>query len=188
MINTITRTLHMNKNIAISILSVISGFIVGGLIMLMFGYSPVQNYINLFQGSFGDIYSIGETLRNATPLILTALGFAVASKAGLFNIGGSGQLLVGWIGAIAFALKFEFLPGWLLVIGAILTGAILGAIYSGIAGFLKAYFGTSEVITTIMMNYIAFYFVNYAVKKWLAANNSDASPNISAKASLRSPF
>ncbi|GKQ43273.1 ABC transporter permease [Companilactobacillus sp. RD055328] len=186
--NNILTKLRINRIVVLSFLAVIAGFIVGGIIMLIFGYSPTENYLNLFRGSFGDIYSFGETLRNATPLILTALGFSVASKAGMFNVGGSGQLLLGWMGAITFALKFSFLPGPVLIIGSILTGAIFGAVYSGIAGLLKAYFGTSEVITTIMMNYVAFYFVNFAVKKYLAEHNSDASPNILPKASLRSPM
>lgn len=153
--------------------------------MLVFGYSPLQNYGNLLNGAFGDIYSIGETLRNAAPLMLTGLGFSIASRAGFFNIGGSGQYLVGWFGSIIFALKFSFLPGWLLIIGALIAGSLLGGIWSWIAGFLRAYFGTSEVITTIMLNYIALYFVNFAVKQWFAAKGADASASILKKASLR---
>ncbi|KRL05918.1 ABC transporter permease protein [Liquorilactobacillus oeni DSM 19972] len=169
-------------------ISIFAGFIVGAIVMLSFGYDPLQNYQNLLVGAFGDIYSIGETLRNMISLILTALGFAVASKAGFFNIGGPGQYLVGWFSTIAFTLNFSHLPGFLLITGGLLCGAVAGGIWSMIAGVLRAYFGTSEVITTIMLNYIALYFVNFAVKNWLAAKGSDSSPNIVRKASLNTNF
>lgn len=180
--------LKVKSSWVIPLVAIISGFIVGAIIMLIFGYDPIQNYASLFDGAFGGVYSVGETLRNMTPLILTALGFSVASKAGFFNIGGSGQYLMGWFGAIIVALKFSFLPGWLLIIVSILAGALLGGLWSATAGVLRAYFGTSEVITTIMLNYVSLYFVNFAVKDWLAGKGEDSSPNIAAKASLRGNF
>lgn len=178
-----------NKNaLIIPLLAVLSGFIVGAVLMLVFGYNPIQNYVNLFAGAFGDVYSVSETLRNMTPLLLTGLGFAVSSKAGFFNIGGPGQYLMGWFGAVVFALHFHALPGIVLIIGSILCGALCGAIWSGIAGVLRAFFGTSEVISTIMLNYIALYYVNHAIKTWLAPKGSDSSPNIPKKASLCTDF
>lgn len=176
------------KGLGIPLVSVLAGFIVGAILMLIFGYDPIQNYQNLLIGSLGGIYSIGETLRNMISLILTALGFAVASKAGFFNIGGPGQYLIGWFGAIVFTLKFSYLPAILLIIGALLCGALAGGIWSMIAGILRAYFGTSEVITTIMLNYIILYVVNFAVKSWLASKGSDSSPNIVSKANLNTEF
>ncbi|GAJ27039.1 unspecified monosaccharide ABC transport system [Liquorilactobacillus sucicola DSM 21376 = JCM 15457] len=176
------------RALAVPLISIIAGFIIGAILMLIFGYDPVQNYQNLFIGSLGDVYSLGETLRNMTPLILTALGFAVSSKAGFFNIGGPGQYLMGWFGSIVFALNFTTLPTWALISGSMVCGALLGGIWSFIAGFLRAYFGTSEVITTIMLNYIALYFVNFAVKNWLAKKGSDSSPNIVQRASLNTDF
>lgn len=170
------------------LLAVLSGFLVGAIIMLIFGYDPLQNYLSLFVGAFGDIYSIGETLRNMVPLLLVALGFAISSKAGFFNIGGPGQYLFGWFATIAFALKFAALPGWLLIILATLCGAIAGGIWSGIAGILRAFFGTNEVISTIMLNYIALYYINYAIKNWLSVDHGDSSATIATKASLRTPF
>ncbi|WP_311406690.1 ABC transporter permease [Liquorilactobacillus uvarum] len=176
------------KGLAIPLISIAAGFIIGAVLMLIFGYDPIQNYQNLLIGSLGDVYSIGETLRNMTPLILTALGFAVSSKAGFFNIGGPGQYLMGWFGSIVFALSFSNSPTWFLIVGSLMCGAFFGGIWSFIAGFLRAYFGTSEVITTIMLNYIALYFVNFAVKNWLASKGSDSSPNIAKRASLNTEF
>ena len=95
---------------------------------------------------------------------------------------------MGWFGAVVFALHFHALPGIVLIIGSILCGALCGAIWSGIAGVLRAFFGTSEVISTIMLNYIALYYVNHAIKTWLAPKGSDSSPNIPKKASLCTDF
>jgi ABC-type uncharacterized transport system permease subunit len=80
-----------NKNaLIIPLLAVLSGFIVGAVLMLVFGYNPIQNYVNLFAGAFGDVYSVSETLRNMTPLLLTGLGFPAKpdslTSAGLVNI------------------------------------------------------------------------------------------------------
>nr|WP_252895103.1 hypothetical protein [Liquorilactobacillus satsumensis] len=94
------------KGLSTALISIIAGFIVGAIAMLVFGYDPLQNYQNLLVGSLGDIYSIGETLRNMIPLILTGLGFAVASKAGFFNIGGPGQYLM--VGSVQLLLHFIF--------------------------------------------------------------------------------
>lgn len=129
--------------------------------------SIANAYSAFFQGAFynfrregfaAGIKPLTETLVFATPLILGGLGVALTFRAGLFNIGGRGQMLMGaafgaWIG---FALP---LPGVLHPILALVVGALAGAIWGGIAGLLKAYTGAHEVITTIMLNYVAFYLV-----------------------------
>jgi simple sugar transport system permease protein len=129
-------------------------------------------YSQLFEGSIfnpNSLYSnsgiavlnpISDTLTNATPLILTGLAVGLAFRAGLFNIGGQGQIVAGAIcaGYVGFAWS---LPPGLHVIVAVLAGAIGGAIWGGIAGLLKAATGAHEVITTIMLNYVAFYLLSY---------------------------
>lgn len=180
------KTLHID--IVTPLLAIILGLIVGAIVMLVFGYDPIQNYLNLFSGAFGDAYSIGETLRNAIPLMLTGLGFSITNKIGFFNIGGSGQYLFGWLTSIMFVLKYSNLPSVFLISGAIIIGSISGGFWSWIAGYLRAYFGTNEVITTIMQNYIALYIVNFAIKKWLVKKGNDSSANIPKTASLRSEF
>lgn len=175
-------------NLWISVTSVILGMVVGAIIMILSGFNPIENYISLFTGALGSPNAIGEVLREATPLILTGLGFAVANSAGFFNIGLAGQALAGWLASVSFALAFPHAPGFLLLPGAILAGAVAGALWSGIAGFLRAYFGASEVITTIMLNYIALYATNAVVKGMLAKGDGDYSPTIPVQARLRTPF
>ena len=129
-------------------------------------------YSALFRGSIfnrDSLYSNGgvpvlnplsDTLVNATPLILAGLSVGLAFRAGLFNIGGQGQLIAGAIcaGYVGFAWR---LPSGLHMLLAVLAGALGGALWGGIAGFLKARTGAHEVITTIMLNYIAFYLLLY---------------------------
>ncbi|PWG00407.1 ABC transporter permease [Levilactobacillus bambusae] len=175
-------------NIWIPTFAILAGLLIGAFIMVIFGYNPVDNYLSMFQGAFGDINSWGATLSDMTPLIFTALGFSIADSAGFFNIGSPGQALVGWLAAVWFALANSSLPGWLLIPGALLMGGVAGALLSGLAGVLRAYFGTNEVISTIMLNYVALYVVNYLVQTQLAIHHNDYSKTIPAAARLRTPF
>ena len=132
-------------------------------------------YLALFQGSVFDVnlikdgsffqgfYPLSETIVTATPLILTGLSVALAFKSGLFNIGAQGQFIFGAIGASYVGFNFE-LPIGIHILAAALTGAIFAAIWGGIVGILKARTGAHEVILTIMMNYIAAYFILWVLK------------------------
>jgi simple sugar transport system permease protein len=132
-------------------------------------------YLALFQGSVFDVnlikdgsflhgfYPLAETIVIATPLILTGLSVALAFKSGLFNIGAQGQFIFGAIGASYVGFNFE-LPIGIHILAAALTGAIFAAIWGGIVGILKARTGAHEVILTIMMNYIAAYFILWILK------------------------
>jgi len=132
-------------------------------------------YLALFQGSVFDVnlikdgsfvqgfYPLSETIVTATPLILTGLSVALAFKSGLFNIGAQGQFIFGAIGASYVGFNFE-LPIGIHILAAALTGAVFAAIWGGIVGILKARTGAHEVILTIMMNYIAAYFILWILK------------------------
>ena len=139
-------------------------------------FASVGNaYLALFQGSVFDVtlikggsfirgfYPLSETIVTATPLILTGLSVALAFKSGLFNIGAQGQFIFGAIGASYVGFNFE-LPIGIHILAAALTGAIFAAIWGGIVGILKARTGAHEVILTIMMNYIAAYFILWILK------------------------
>lgn len=155
------RTDSWLKKISVPLLAVLFGFIFGAIIMLIFGYSPINAYTEMIMGVFQSPYSIGEALTQATLLIFTGLAFDIANKAGFFNIGLSGQFLMGWLTTIIFALQFPDLPRLVLVPVALVVGTVSGALYAGIAGFLRAYFGTSEVIVTIMLNHTILQVSNY---------------------------
>lgn len=157
------------RNILVPIISVLLGFLVGALIILFInGTNPIDGYRAMFSSAFQSPRSIGEILVGAAPLVLTALGFSVANSAGFFNIGLSGQALCGWVASIWVALQMSGSPKPLVVIVAVLAGALAGAVAAAIPGFLRAFFGTSEVIVTIMMNYIILYFANHIVNNVIA--------------------
>jgi ABC-type uncharacterized transport system permease subunit len=120
-------------------------------------------YKALFIGSFGSVRAISETLFAATPLILAGLAVAVGFQAGLFNIGVEGQMLIGGMTALYLGITIEA-PGPILI-PLVLVGAIIGGgVWAGFAGFLKASTGAHEVITTIMLNFIAAFLVQWMLK------------------------
>jgi len=142
--------------------AIILALLVGAIFILAIGKNPITAYAALLQGAFGNTFAIGETLENTTPLILTGLAVAFAFRAKLFNIGGEGQFLMGalagtWVGANLALPAVIHLPLTLL------AGVIAGGLWGGIAGLLKAARGVHEVISTIMLNFIAIFFISYMV-------------------------
>jgi ABC-type uncharacterized transport system permease subunit len=142
------------------LIAILISFLIGAVIMLATGHNPLAAYVALVQGAFGSPTALGRTLVGSTPLIFTGLAVAVAFRAGLFNIGGEGQFYIGAItaGGLGVALgSLGPLGALLVLLGCLLTGFLWGAI----PGFLKAYFGAHEVITTIMLNFIAILLATY---------------------------
>lgn len=151
------------RNILVPVISVILGFILGAILMAVFGFNPIEGYNAMFSSAFQSKMSIGEILVGAGPLIFTALGFSVANSAGFFNVGLSGQALCGWVASIWVALSMPDSPKIVVLTLAIVVGALAGAAAAAIPGLLRAFFGTSEVIVTIMMNYVILYVANHIV-------------------------
>ena len=165
------------REILSPLIAVIAAFVVGGLIILILGDNPLEAYGLLLSSSFGSIKDIGWTLHYATPLIFTGLAVAVAFRCGLLNIGAEGQLYVAAFAAAWVGIKFGgtvvdifgkqenwswySLPSWLLVPMCVLTAIVAGGIWGAIPGFLKAKFGSHEVINTIMLNFVAIALVGY---------------------------
>lgn len=179
----LTQNNNRLNNLMVPILSIILGIIFGALLMLLFGYNPLTAYQAMLEGVFTSPYFFGEALRQATILTFTGLGFAIAFQAGFFNIGIAGQLLVGWVSAIWVALTLPDLPRIVLVTLSLLVGIVAGAIWAGIAGALRAYFGTSEVVVTIMLNYTALHVTNYLIRNVLSTGNT--TERVGENASLR---
>ncbi|MCT1866692.1 ABC transporter permease [Dermabacter sp. p3-SID358] len=128
-----------------------------------------------------------ETLTVATPLVIAAYGMAVGFRAGMFNIGGTGQLLMGAAMAGYVGFTWTFLPPVIHLVVALVVGALAGAVWGGIAGFLKARFEANEVISTIMLNWIAVSLLGFLLttEAFTAANTSQpVSPNVAANAQL----
>jgi simple sugar transport system permease protein len=148
--------------------AVVAAFVVGGLVVLAVGDSPLSTYTLLIGSALTWPDGIGYTLFYATPLIFTGLAVAVAFRCGLLNIGAEGQLyaaafMTAWVG-----ITFAGLSAWLLVPLCFLTALLAGGFWGAVPGVLKARFGAHEVITTIMMNFIAValasYFTQYHYK------------------------
>lgn len=137
------------------------GLVIGGALMAIWGYDPLKAYSALFKGSFGDIFSIANTLSRATPLILTGSTFAIGVRAGLFNIGAQGQMIMGAVAALAFS-TLPLPPGLLLIV-ALGAALLAGAIWSLPASILKVTRGVHEVISTIMLNWIAVWLAIYLI-------------------------
>jgi ABC-type uncharacterized transport system permease subunit len=134
----------------------------GALILLFFGVNPLTAYRVMVEGALGSQYSLTETLVKAIPLMLTGLGVSIAFRMLFWNIGAEGQLAMGGIAATFVALFMsDWLPAPLTIPVMILLGILAGAIWGLIPALLKAYMGVNEILTTLMMNYIAILMVEY---------------------------
>jgi simple sugar transport system permease protein len=157
----------------------------GSVAMLLARVSPVAGFAALFDGAFGTMSEFAETLVAATALLFPALGIALAFRAGLFNIGAEGQLVLG---GLAAGIAGTVVPGPPVVsIGAtLLAGALAGGLWGGIAGFLKARFGANEVIATLMLNVVAALLASYVVNGPLhvASANAGETPLLARSAWL----
>lgn len=155
-------------NFKISIIAFLLALLVSSVIIALSGFSPINVLVALFQGSFGSKKAIVQTLSQATPLIFTGLAYTVTIKSGLVNIGTEGQLYVGAIAGAVVGAHFE-LPMIIHIPLALIAAIIAGGLYASIVAFLKVKFGSNEVITTIMLNFIAMsfcsYLVNYPLKE-----------------------
>lgn len=172
---------------AVTFWSLVLAFIVGSVVMILldpevgekWGYFFARpgdalsaswekislTYISLLQGSFGSWVAFTETTAQATPLIMAGLGIALAFRAGLFNIGGQGQAIMGAIWGAFIGFTVKGLPLFIHLPLVIVVGVAMGMIWGGIVGFLKAKTGSHEVIVTIMMNYLAVYLLQFLLQQ-----------------------
>ncbi len=166
----LTTATDWKTGLVIPALAVFTALVIGAIIIMLTGYSFAETmaaYRALLEGSVGSLRAISQSLTEATPLIFTGLAVAIAFRAGLFNIGGEGQLLMGGMLAVLAGFTFTGLPMFVHLPLAIIAGAIGGAIWGFIPGLLKAKTGAHEVIVTIMLNYIAYRLVDYLLKSTL---------------------
>ncbi len=152
----------LKKPVTATFIAIFLGFIVSAIVLSMAGYNSIDAFSALFNGIFSKPKYISNTIIKATPIILTGLSVAFAFKTGLFNIGAEGQYIAGTIASTIVGIKLN-LPAILEIPAVIIAGVLAGAIFGGIVGVLKAKFGIHEVITSIMLNWIALYLSNYIV-------------------------
>jgi general nucleoside transport system permease protein len=176
------------RNTIVSLISIILGLVAGGILMLFIGSNPIEGYSYLLQGALKNLERIGNTLATATPLIFTGLSVAFAFRTGLFNIGASGQMLVGGLAATAVALTIDLSRPILLLV-MILAGLVAGALWAFIPGLLKAKFNVHEVVSTIMMNWIAYWTIYYIVPSYFKGEFLETeSKKLAESDTLRTPY
>ena len=163
----------INDTFIFSIASVVLGLLVGAIALILSGHNPITVYSALIEGIIGKPKYIAWTIIRGTPLILTGLSIAFAYKTGLFNIGAEGQFIIGALVAVLVGAGVD-LPAFIHIPLTLISAALAGALWGGISGWLKARFGINEVISNIMLNWIAFYFSNFVLMTtWLKVPNSE---------------
>lgn len=177
--------IKLSKDYLLALVAVVLGILAGAVLMLITKNNPLQGYLYLFKGGLMNIERIGNTLATATPLIFTGLSVAFAFKTGLFNIGASGQMLMGGLLATAIGLTFYW-PRPLLLTVMILGSMAGGGAWAALPGWLKAKFNVHEVVSTIMMNWIAYWTVFYIIPSYFKGSYLETeSQRISQTASLK---
>lgn len=159
-------------NILRPIIATIIALIIGLLVTSFAGENPLNVFYIFAKSGFGTPYDFGMTLTYSMPLILTGLSVAMAFKAKMFNIGAEGQLTIGALAAASVGALFPNVPHFFAIIFAGLSAAFFGGLWGGIAGYLKAKRGAHEVITTIMLNFIAAGIASYITVYILKDTNS----------------
>jgi simple sugar transport system permease protein len=152
--------------LAISVAAILLALIMGGIVIEVAGGNAWKSYVHIAQASFGDIGVLSDTIVKATPILLTSLACSIAFRMKLWNIGAEGQFIMGAWGASAVVLWPLLAPEaspWLFIPAMIVAGMAAGAAWGFIPGYLKAKFNVNEIISTLMLNYIAVSWVNFWV-------------------------
>lgn len=167
MMTTLATSRHAGRtlwqNIGLPVLAIAAALCAGALLLAATGFNVVAAYSALWQGIFGNPRNIAEAMLRATPLILVGTGIAIAFRCGIWNIGAEGQFYMGAAAGAFIGLRFGNLPPLLAIGLALLAGVVAGGAWAGLAGWLKVRLGLNEVVTTIMLNYIAIGIVSYLV-------------------------
>lgn len=172
--------------LVVPLLAVFTALAIGGVIIFLSGASVIQAYLGLFEGALGSPKAIANTLVESTPYILGGLAVALGFKCGLFNIGVEGQIAIGSMFSVVAGYALVGLPAVIHLPLAVAAGALGGALWGAIPGYLRAKTGAHEVITTIMFNYIAIRLTDYLIKGPLLDKSASAprTPNIQPSAWL----
>lgn len=148
------------KTIQTRLVAVLIGFLIGAIVILVTGHDPIGAYATLFYGAFGSVSSITETLVKTIPLTLAGLGMTIAFKCKVINIGGEGQIYLGALGATVFTLAFGGAPPAILFLLGLVGGFVGGGSWAAIPGILKVKLNVNEVLTSMMMNFVAYLLID----------------------------
>ena len=165
------------------VVSVLLALIIGAIIIACLGKNPITGYAAMLKGSLGDIGKIGKTLERACPLIFTGLAAVFAYKCGVFNLGGEGQFIMGASASAYFVLKLGLTGPSAIAVGLV-VGIVFGGLWALLPGILKITRGLNEMITTIMFNYIALYFMEFLYKNVYSDQGLPQTPAMPKSAHL----
>ncbi len=174
---------HIEESILPPLVALVIAAVVGDILIIIFGQSPGDVYRQLLEGTWGNAYGFGQVIYKATTLTFTGLAVALGIRAGLFNIGAESQLASG--GFLAALIGLAMPPGTpavLAVPACLLAAAVGGGVVGAIPGALKARFGASEVIVTIMLNFVVLALLNYIVAAHIHVSETLHTPEIHAGA------
>ncbi|VAW01692.1 hypothetical protein MNBD_ACTINO01-1687 [hydrothermal vent metagenome] len=148
----------------VPVLSVVAALIVAGVFLFLTGENPLEVYVKMLDASFGSQRGVAETMISATPLILTGVAAAIAFKMQVWNIGGEGQFLMGAVFSAGIAIWLgEGSPAAVMIPAVVVAGGLGGAFWAAVSAIPRVYLGTNEIITTLMLNFIAINFVNFLI-------------------------
>lgn len=153
----------ISKSLVPSLFSIIAGLIIGAVIMIFSGENPLTAYYSMLVKPLGNIKNIFNVFYVMTPLIITALAYIVGANAGMINLGLEGQLILGSLAGVYVATLFPSMPWYIYIPIITLVAFIVGAVWGLIPGYLKIKFGASEIVTCIMFNYVAQFFINFII-------------------------
>jgi simple sugar transport system permease protein len=161
------------EQVLIPVAAVVLSLATGALLLLAVGADPVSAYESMFKAAFGSVFSASVTLGKAIPRLMAALGIALALRAGLWNIGAEGQIYVGGAASTAVVLAAPDLPFPMVLVLALAAGALAGALWGAIPGIMRASRGISEVITSLMLVYVAIQLTNYLLEgPWVVPHST----------------
>jgi simple sugar transport system permease protein len=168
-----------------SVSAILVGLLAGFIILLISNASQaLYAFGTILTGGFSSMKEFGQVLYFATPIIMTGLSVGFSNKTGLFNIGASGQFIVGAYAAVLVGVKCGFLPGHLHWIAALFAAMLAGALWGAIPGFFKAFFNVNEVIACIMTNYIGTYLVNFLITRTMFDSLRNQSMRVTDTANI----
>lgn len=171
-----------------SIAAILLAMLVSGFVIFAMGENPVIAYWHLVYGAIGNVQNLGNTLVKTTPILIAGIGLSISFQANLTSIGAEGQIIVGAICATLVGLNIDGMPAVLSIGVCILAGFLGGALYGAIPGLLKAKFGISEIINTLMLNYIAICFLSFLLDNPLREPGSFYPQSALIDTSLWFPF
>ncbi len=145
------------------IIAVFAAMLLGAIVMKLLDFDPMIAFMSMFSGALGNPNAISISINKAMPVIMTALSYGIAYRSGIINLGAEGQLYIGTLVATLVGTNFAQMPSILHILLTIIAGFIGGALYGSIVALLKIRFKANELITTIMLNYVATIFVSYMI-------------------------